>query len=243
MGARRWAACVVLVAMCLSAGCGSGNRDDGARPSADSPSRGATSVEDPPEQEPGEEEPSGPAVTVTDDEGYRFEVVGMGAGTVPQIEGEIQGEEVSAPPGHVFVHADVAVRNLQKDRSAPLDDLLTNWYIDVPRSAVPEKSGLEMCDDGSEYCADGISCLRTDAPPGEDGELGGVDEKGRTIPAGATWRLRCFLGRNNFASPAGAEEVRDSVEPDRIQLFRIKDPYGFKFALEEAGIDLEIPLA
>ncbi|MFP8960138.1 hypothetical protein ACLIYP_06125 [Streptomyces nanhaiensis] len=240
MRARRWTVCVALVAMCLSAGCGSGEGDGDPRPPADSSSRDTASAGDPTGQEPGEGKPSGPAVTVTDDEGYRFEAVGMGAGTVPEIGEEIDGEVVSARPGHVFVHVDVAVRNLQKDRSAPLGDILTHWRIDVPRSAAPEGSTLRQCDDGSEYCADNISCLRVDAPPGEDGDMGGLDEKNRTIPAGATWRLRCFLGQSTFASVSGAKEVRDSVDPGRVRLLRVEDDGGF--TVEESGIDLEIPL-
>ncbi|WP_436990301.1 hypothetical protein [Streptomyces sp. enrichment culture] len=240
MRAGRWTVCVALVAMCLSAGCGSGERDDGPRPPADSSSRDASPAGESPGQEPGEEKPSGPAVTVTDGEGYRFEVVGMGAGTVPEIGEENGGEAVSARPGHVFVHVDVAVRNLRKDRSAPLGDVLTHWRIDVPRSAAPEGNTLRQCDSYSEHCADRISCLRTDAPPGEDGDMGGLDEKNRTIPAGATWRLRCFLGQSTFASVSGAKEVRDSVDPGRIRLLRVEDAGGF--TVEESGIDLEIPL-
>jgi hypothetical protein len=51
--------------------------------------------------------------------------------------------------------------------------------------------------------------------------LGGLDDKVRVMPAGATWRLRCFLGTNNFGNIEGANKISNSVKPSDIRFVRI----------------------
>ncbi|MGK5533596.1 hypothetical protein [Streptomyces sp. URMC 129] len=211
----------------------SGEDIPGSDPPADEPTASGDQLGD-------DTRPSGPATELTDDDGYRFEVVGRGAGTAPEISVD-SDDRLSAPPGTVFAYVDMSVTNKQVDRSAMLNDALVNWYIHVPISVRLEDYTLSRCGDAvPDYCGDKVSCQRVDESSGELVDLGGFGEDERTIPAGATWELRCFLGQNNLGMVGGAQEVKDSLQPDQIRLFRIEYDGPFDESVAERT---DIPLA
>lgn len=166
----------------------------------------------------------GPAVEFADSKGYRFRLEGLRAANVVEVPeaGEGISEAKSAPPGTTFAYVDLLVTNLQTDRIAPLTDFLKNWYIQVPKQLDPDQSMI-FCDNAlPNFCGDRVSCLRLD----KNGvnvvtRLGGFDDEVRIMPAGATWRLRCFLGTTLLGDIEGANEVSDSIKPPDIHFVRI----------------------
>ena len=169
----------------------------------------------------------GPPVEFSDHEGYRFRLEGLRAAPiieVPEVteDGFSMSEAKSAPPGTTFVYVDLLVTNMQADRIAHLTDLTTNWYIQVPKQLDVNQSMI-FCDNvQSNFCGNHVSCLHMD----QEGanvitRLGGIDDKVRVMPAGAKWRLRCFLGTDNFGDIEGAKKISNSVKPSDIRFVRI----------------------
>ena len=188
---------------------------------------GADNNEPLPGNEVSEQLQPGPPVEFSDSEGYRFRLEGLQASTtleVPEVMeyGETLSGAKSALPGTTFVYVDLLVTNLQTDRTAPLNDFATNWYIQVPKQFDVDQSMI-FCDNAlSNFCGDHVSCLHMD----QKGvnvitRLGGLDDEVRVMPAGVTWRLRCFLGTDNFSDIEGANEVSDSIKPLDIRFVRI----------------------
>lgn len=219
------------------AGCGqSANRGDSNGRGDTQSHRPAASPHASVDSPAGGSKASGPATEVIDDRGFRFRVVGIGAGVTPEAN-----EETSAAPGSLFAYADISVTNKQGDRSASLSDVLTNWYIFVPRNVQQSADSLDFCDTAMPgYCGAKVSCLHIEGTGGEPTDIGGFGEDDRTVPAGSTWRLRCFLGQNNLAMLDGAKEVKDSIRSNDIHLFRMEYRDAFH---EKVAKRLEIPLA
>jgi hypothetical protein len=134
---------------------------------------------------------------------------------------------LAAAPGTVFPYVDIRVVNLQQDRTAPLTDHFSNWYIVVPRSGFKEQEPPYCGDALAGSCGDHVSCLRIDEYGRQVSELGSLDEEERIMPAGAVWWLRCVLGTSNFGNVTpGAYTVRDSVSSSGIRFFRLVDDWG-----------------
>lgn len=189
---------------------------------------GAVSNEPLPSSESSEQLQPGPPVEFSDNEGYRFRLEGLRAETAletPEVikyGGMSTSEAQSASPGTTFAYVDLLVTNMQNDRIAPLTDFFTNWYIQVPNQLDVNQSMI-FCDNTlPNFCGERVSCLHLDQNGANVvAALGGFDDEVRIMPAGATWRLRCFLGTNNLSHIEGVNEVSDSIKPSDIRFVRI----------------------
>ncbi|MBB5959781.1 hypothetical protein FHS29_006402 [Saccharothrix tamanrassetensis] len=201
----------VLIALAVLTACAAGEpaRTDGAPP--------ASNQSEAPVR-------TGPPLDITDDDGFRFRLEGTAVGrsaTVPDIGHD--GEQ-SAPPGEVFVYADLFVTNLQADRPGPLEDYLERWYLQVPKTAADD-GRLPFCDEGLPgFCGHYAACYRLDLPLG-DADLSNLEEESFTMAPGARWPLRCYLGRGSFGSYKGVVPVAEDAA-DQIHFVRMKQSWA-----------------
>lgn len=166
--------------------------------------------------------PEGRVVELADENGFRYRTPLPVLGLKPQRFDE------AAPPGRMFLHVDLTLKNLQDDRTARPTELVDDLDVAGPPEA---GGGDDICRDVSgEGCGTPwMTCEHRDRKDSE-GLPEELDDVMEPMPAGGTYRLRCFL----------YEPVPQSVDVRKLHL--IQRHFGKNSGGFPAETYTEIPL-
>ncbi|WP_439678233.1 hypothetical protein [Embleya sp. MST-111070] len=187
----------VAAGLLLASACG-GNGDDPpprASSASTAPAEGAERRPDP--------RPADETIELTDWEGFRYRTPLPILGSGPQARKE------AAPPGKVFLHVDLTLENLQRDRTAEPSKLVEELVFAADPGSGAGRAVCEQPPGPGCIYAWPVCEHRDRTFEGDPEEL---DDSGEPMPAGTTYKLRCYL----------REPVPASVDPKRIHIFQFR---------------------